>query len=273
MNKKIIVTIIFIIIFLEVTTRVNKMFGLILIIAALLYLLFKSLPLIFMFVGNKKYISENIDRAMPWYEKSYKLGQNNPMIVINYAYIILKQGDINKSEVLLREVLKKDLSSRDKTNAVINLSLILWKKHCLDDAINLLEELYKNDYKATLLYQNLGFYYILKGDLEKALEFNLEAYNYNDSDASILDNVAMNYYLMNDYDKAIEIYDKLIPMNPAFVTTYYYYGLTLKKKDKKEEALEMFQKALTCRFSFLSSVSKEEVEKEININTKNGEKE
>lgn len=263
MNKKTI-NILLIIIFIIVGLNYNAVLGFALIIAIILYVIYRNLPMLFMMIGNKKYLSKNIDKAMPWYEISYKFKHNKPAVLINYAYIILKKGDIEKSESILKEVLNNKLNDKDKINANLNLSLIFWKKGNVSEAINLLEALYNDDYKTTLLYQNLGFYYIINGNLEVALKFNKEAYNYNDSDESILDNLAMNYYFMNDYDKAFEIYDKLIPMKPSFVTTYYYYGLALEKVGKYEEALDTINKTLNYRFSFLSSVSKDEVQNEIN---------
>lgn len=263
MNKKGI-NILLIIIFIIVGLNYNAVLGFALIIAIILYVIYRNLPMLFMMIGNKKYLSKNIEEAMPWYELSYKFNHNKPTVLINYAYILLKKGDIEKSESILKDVLRNKLNDKDKINVNLNLSLIFWKKGNVIEAINLLEALYNEDYKTTLLYQNLGFYYIINGNLDRALEFNKEAYNYNDSDTSILDNLAMNYYFMNDYDKAFEIYHKLIPMKPAFVTTYYYYGLALEKVGKYEEALESLKKTLNYRFSFLSSVSKDEVQNEIN---------
>lgn len=263
MNKKAI-NILLIIIFIIVGLNYNAVLGFALILAIILYVIYRNLPMLFMMIGNKKYLSKNIDEAMPWYELSYKLKHSKPTVKINYAYILLKKGDIEKAEAILNEIIKNDnLKDNDKINTNLNLSLIFWKKGNINKAINLLEALYNKDYKTTLIYQNLGFYYIINGNLDKALEFNKEAYNYNNSDTSILDNLAMNYYLMNDYDKAFEIYEKLIPLKPAFVTTYYYYGLALEKIGKYEEALEALKNTLNYRFSFLSSVSKEDVQNEI----------
>jgi tetratricopeptide (TPR) repeat protein len=217
-----------------------------------------------MLVGNKKYFSHNINEALPWYERAYKFNHASPSVKTTYAYILLRQGIVDKAEVILTEVMKQKLNERDKVSATLNLSLVLWKKDNLDEAIKLLTDLYDTGLKTTLLYQNLGFFYILKGDLENALAFNKEALEYNNADASILDNLALNYYLMEDYRKAEEAYEKLMPMNPTFVTSYYYYGLTLEKLHKYDEALETLKKALKYRFSFLSAVKKEDVEKEIN---------
>lgn len=262
MNTKAVKTIAFLVI-LIILFSINSFLGLALILGGITYVTYRNLPTIFMVIGNRKYMNKNIDEAMFWYEKSYKFRHAKSMVMINYAYAVLKQGQIEKSEAVLREVLKRDLNERDKANANINLSLVLWKKGDLQGAIDLTEEMYSKDYKTTLVYQNLGFYYILSGDLNKALEFNLEANNYSDSDTSILDNLAMNYFLLGSYEKALEVYNNLVPMNPSFVTTYYYYGLTLEKLGKYEESLEVLKKALNYRFSFLSAVSREQVETEI----------
>lgn len=257
------ITIFFSIVLILAALNFNLLLGLLIIFGAIIYMIYRSLPTIFMFIGNKKYVASNIKEAMPWYERSYKLKHAKPTVVINYAYVLLKQGNIDKAEPVLREMLKKNLEQRDRANAIINLSLVLWKRNNLYEAISMLEGLYNEGYKNTLIYQNLGFFYIVKRDLNRALEFNLEAHNYNNSDASILDNLAMNYYFLRDYDKAVETYEKLIPMKPSFVTTYYYYGLTLEQKGRAEEALEILGRSLVYRFSFLSAVTREEVEKEI----------
>ncbi|MCM0649492.1 tetratricopeptide repeat protein [Clostridium swellfunianum] len=254
-----------IIVIVLVTTifKINILAGLLIVAGALFFFIYKNRPIIYMIRANKNYSDGNIKEAMILYEKSYKLKENNPKAAINYSYMLLKQGELDKAQNVLENIMKTTLNVGDRSNVVINLSLVLWKNGNLDEAVKALEELYGNGYKNTLVYQNLGFFYILSGDLEKALQFNTEAYEYNSSDASILDNLAMTYYHMTDYDKAIESFEKLMSMNPAFVTAYYYYGLTLDKKGKPVEALEAIKKALECNFSFLTSIKREDVENEI----------
>jgi tetratricopeptide (TPR) repeat protein len=262
MNKRLLTTVIYVMAVLFIL-RVNKLAGIGLMLATLIYLLYKGLPTIYLFQANKMYFNKEYDKAIPLYEKAYKLKHSTPSVKITYAYILIKHGHIEKSEEVLKEVMKLPLNPKDRTSAVLNLSLVLWKSNRLEDAITLLEEQYSGGYKSTILYQSLGFFYILRGNLQKSLDFNLEAYDYNDSDASILDNLALNYYMLQDFHKALEIYEKLIPMNPTFVTAYYYYGLTLEKLGRTENSLEMLKRALQCNFSFISSVTKEQVEKEI----------
>jgi len=126
----------------------------------------------------------------------------------------------------------------------------------------MLEEVFAT-YKTTTVYGSLGYLMLLKGDLEKALAFNQEAYEYNDNNSVIVDNLALNYYLLGELDKAEEIYEKLMTKNPTYPEAYYNYGLTLEAKNKIDKALEVMEKALDFKFSFLSNVSREEVENKI----------
>lgn len=262
MNKKFLITIVSILALLYIS-NINKLLGIALMFAALIYFIYSGLPTIYLAKANKSYFNKEYDKALPLYEKAYKLKNSSPTIKSTYAYILLKQGEVLKSEEILKQVMKLPLNQKDYINAVLNLSLVFWKSDRLQEAISLLEEQYNKGFKNTMMYQSLGFFYILSGELQKSLEFNLEAYDYNNSDASILDNLALNYYLLQDYTKALELYEKLLLMNPSFVTAYYYYGLTLEKTQRIDEALEMLRKALQCNFSFISSVKKEQVQQEI----------
>lgn len=241
----------------------NKILGLILFLLLVAFLLKKNISNIYALKAMKKYTGGNTREALKLYEKAYSSKNASPSIKINYAYLLLREGRAEEALEILNLLLKSPLNEKDKINATLNLSIAFWEKGDLEKAISLLEDLYDNNYKTTILYQNLGLFYVLNGNLEKALQFNLEAYEYNNTDTSILDNLGLNYYMLKDYDKALEIYEKIMPLAPTFATAYYYYGLTLKAKGRFAEALEMFEKALTCPFSLLTPIKKEEVLKEI----------
>jgi tetratricopeptide (TPR) repeat protein len=216
-----------------------------------------------MYRANKFLMDGNNETAYKLYEKAYNHKQSKPSVKITYAYVLLKEGMVEKSEAILRQVMNQKLSRKDEVNATLNLSIVLWKKNELDEAISHLKKLYEEDYKTTILYQSLGYYLILNQSYDEALKFNLEAYEYNNSDTSILDNLALNYYYLGDYQKAEELYKKLVAMNPTFVSPYYFYAQLLVKENNYKEALEMLNRALNCRFTFLSAVTKEEVQNEI----------
>ena len=118
------------------------------------------------------------------------------------------------------------------------------------------------DYKNTVVYGNLGYFYILDERYEKALEFNLEAYDYASDDFVICDNLAFSYYLNDNIQKAEEIYNLMhsAKIAPAFPEAYYNYGLVMLKKGEKEKAKALFEEALLKKFSYLSDLNKETVE-------------
>lgn len=217
---------------------------------------------VYEFSGRYAYTKNNLEKAFKLFEKAYKAKGCNRNFKILYGYLLLKQGEMAKSEEVFNLLMKEKITQSQEMQIKSNLALILWKKDKIDDALELLEKVYEQ-YKNTAVYGSLGYMYILKGDAKKAMEFNLEAYEYNDSDNIILDNMGQAYYINNEYDKAKEIYEKLIPKAPTFPEAYYNYGLVLFKLNMKDEALQQFKKAVNYKFSFVSTITKEEVEQRI----------
>lgn len=242
----------------------TKIVLVLLIIAFITYLLYSNMP-IFLFVkANKKYSQAETAEAMKLYEKAYNFKHCKPSIKIMYTYVLIRNGELDKAEKILNEVSTAKLLPKDEITIGLNLSLIMWKKNNLPEAIELLERLISKGYKNSTVYQNLGYYFILNGDYSKALEFNKEAYDYSSTDLGILDNLGMNYYFLENYEKAAEIYNDVISKNPTFATAYYYYGKTLKALGDSARALEMFNKGLGCNFTFISPIDKACLENEIN---------
>lgn len=186
-----------------------------------------------------------------------------------YAFYLMKNGDFKKARLVFdnlifpfEEQIKK--SSKDtKVQVKQNYALLLWKEGKLEEAIKITEEIIK-DYKNTVVYGNLGYFYVLSKS-EKALEFNLEAYDFASDDAVILDNLGFSYYLARDLEKAEEVYEEMHGQKnkPSFPEAYYNYGLVALKKGDKEKAKELFEEALLQKFSYLSDLDKETVEKAI----------
>ncbi len=140
-----------------------------------------------------------------------------------------------------------------------NYALALWKNGELDRAIAIYEDIFPK-YKNTIIYGSLGYLYILKGDLEKALKFNQEAMEYNDTGTVILDNLGQTYYLMGEYEKAEEIFKKLMTLSPKFPEAYYDYALVLEKLGNKSGCIENLKNALNYKPNFLSGVTVEQIQ-------------
>jgi len=217
-------------------------------------------------IGTIKYSRGNLDKAIIWYKRACKCKKVKPNIVVSLAYLLLKSGRVDEAEKILKSLDMNKIGSYDKILVTSNMALVMWKKDNLDEAISLLEEFSKEVTNTTIL-GSLGYFLILKGDLDKALEFNLNAYKYNSSDEVIKDNLAQNYFLLGDNAKAEELYEKAMTakIKPTFPAAYYNYSLVLIELGKYEKALEYLKKASTFKLSFLSSVTNEQIEEKIAV--------
>ncbi len=245
-----------------VAMMVNKWLGiaaLLVYIAVLIYLL---RPAIYTFIGTRKYAQGNTEQATHLFGRAYATGRASVRAAVSYAYILLKNEDLKKSEEILQKLIKDNQRSPQLPYIKSIMALVLWKKGNLDEAAIMQEEVVKT-YKTTSVYGSLGYLLILQGDLEKALKVNLEAYEFNSSDNIINDNLGQNYLLLGMYDKATEIYEPLLAKAPTFPEPYYNYALVLDKLGDREKALETMKKALDCKFSYLSTITKEDVEAKI----------
>lgn len=241
----------------------NKYAGLVCLLAYLLLACCLSRSTIYKLFANIKYARGDMDKTLHWYRKAYEADMAKAGTAITYAYLLIRGGNIEEAEKVFNKIFELKLGQDEKMLAESYYALLLWKKGDLDGAVNMLEKVIEK-YKTTTIYGNLGYLLILKGDLDRALEFNLEAYNYNSSNPTILDNLGQTYYLRGEQDKAVEIYEKLMLHNPKFPSAYYNYGLVLLKNADHEKALENMEKALKFNFSpSLSTINKSEIEAKI----------
>lgn len=202
-------------------------------------------------------------KALKIFLTADKIGNLNFKNKFLLGNLCLRCGAISEAKKALTAAVsmaKPRTANRYKARTM--LALVYWKEGDLDLAIETIEEIVENDVRTTMVYQNLGVLYNLKGDLKKAEKFNLEAYDYNKDDAVICDNLADTYIRMQEYEKAEKIYEDLMHRDPPprFPEAYFGYGKVLTALGKKEEGIRKMEEALEKPFSSLSVYTKEEVE-------------
>ena len=239
--------------------KTNVLAGLIFVLVVTGFYLYIKRAAIFAFIGRMAYGKGNMQDALKWFEKAYKTGVAKPQTIVSYGYLLLKSGKIEDAENVLDRLSRRRLSENDRMVLRSNMALVQWKKGNLDEAISTLEEVIKK-YETTNIYGSLGYMLIQKGDLDKALDFNLKASEYNSSSAIIMDNLGHTYYLKDNYDKAAEIYENIMESNPSFPEAYYNYALVLKAKKEYSKALETVKKALNYQLTFLSTITKSQID-------------
>ncbi|HEY5563148.1 MAG TPA: hypothetical protein VIK72_15600 [Clostridiaceae bacterium] len=258
---------------ISILVIINHVFilGLVLLI---LYLLWILLPFILkagtnysLMKSTNEYKKGNIEEAIRIYKKVYDKGKEKASSLFIYAYFLIKVGRLTEFEEVLEALSKIQLNDKEKVDFTANRALLHMKRGELIDAKDILEkEIVER--KSSVIYGSLGYLYILMNDLSKALEFNIEANEFNSTDTVIADNLGQTYFLLKEYSLAEKIYIKLMEEKPTFPDCYYNYGLVLEALNKKSEALEEYKKALGCNFSFLSSVNEKTLEEVIeNINS------
>lgn len=232
--------------------------GIISLLLVLAFLVWKNRSIIYQNSANKKYLNGDFNGALNDLNKAVSLDPKSSGVRGTYAYLLLKLGRTEEASAQIDEALKTALPS-DKNLLIQTKALILWKQERIDEAISEMEDLLKV-YENTNVYAVLGLLYLKKGDYDKALEFNLQAEDFNGSNAMILDNLGASYYFKGEYEKANEIYERVMKLKPVFPEAFYNYARVLDKLGDTEKAIEMAKHALTLKFWHISAADKEEVE-------------
>lgn len=242
----------------------NRLLG---IAAALVFAackLYSSRSAIIALKANRAFAQNKVEECIKLFEKAYNTKGCSFRNKNTYGYLQLKYGDIYKACEVYRGLLSEKLDENSVKIAKGSYSMVLWKQGKLDEAIDMLKEVYKT-YKTSALYGTLGTFLIEKGNLEEAYEFILESYEYDDTDKVILDNLGQIYCLRGENQKAIEVFEKLMEQNPHFPEAYYDYGKVLMQEGKYERALELSKEALSKEFTNLSTIKREDIEKQIGL--------
>ena len=235
--------------------------GNIFIVIYLGYMIYKNIPTILASKGSRAYNKGDKENALKYFEKAVKHSQSKPYIKSSYGYLLLREGRVDEAEPYLIEASEhKAKDSRFHFNSILNLAILNWKKGDVDKGIKLVEDI-KEQYNNTIMYEILGYLYISKGDYNKALEFNQEAYDFNPDDNVIGDNLAQSHFFLGEYDQAEKLYDSIIDF-VKFPEAFYYYGIIQWKKGDYVKAYDAFEHSLTLKNSFLSNITKADVELE-----------
>lgn len=214
-------------------------------------------------IGYVRHIRGRWEKALPRYEKGYRQGMGY-RFQLSYGLGLLRAGDFEEARELFSRILLSSAPETIRSHAKYNQGLVYWKLGRIDEAHDTMEEAFQKTPNAKS-YGALGFFKVLRGDLNDALAFNQEALEYDDEDPVILDNMGMIYYEMGDMDQALSYFLKAEEENPNQASTLYNLGRIYRKKAEATPAREKLEKALDCNITPLSAVTREEIEKELSL--------
>lgn len=233
--------------------------GLFVVFIGFLLLLWVSRATVFGILASRRLTANDDDGALKLMSLAVRSAPADVRLRASYAFLLLKFGHPEDAERELAKASSLVKTEQDRNTVRSNEALILWKKGDLAGAIALLEDLI-GTFKTTAVYSTLGFFYIAAGDNEKALSFNEEAFRFNAENTVILDNLALSRHMNGDTAGAIETYRSLMEKKPTFPDAYWNYGSVLEAAGDLEKAAYMYRNALTFRFRYTNTITREDVE-------------
>lgn len=214
---------------------------------------------IYGFIGYYNHSRGKNEKALDWYKKAEKKDVSSPNYQMAYGVLLMRTGHYEKARQLFDRLLiffPRNASIR--TNARFNLALVYWKLGDLEAAVERMTKMH-NELKNSRTYGALGYLLIEKGDLDAALQFNLEALDYDDTDPVVLDNLGQTYYRLGDVEKAFSCFQKALDQKEDLVDALYHLGNIYLQRGQLDEAKETLGKALECKISDLNTVSREDI--------------
>lgn len=227
-----------------------------------IYVTVKNLGFIIMLRGMRIYSKGDKSRGVDRLRKALSFPLK-PAHKLTCGFLILKEGNLDEADHILSSLMTSTHKKFNPHRARVYYSLVQWKRGMLDLAIDSLESLVADDYRTEVLYCNLGYFLIEKGDFQRALEVNLEALDYNGKSAVIRDNLALNYIKMEEWEKAEEISQVLVDEKPGFPEAYYHRALISLHRKDWVEASELLAIAENKNFNFLSTITPDDVARKI----------
>ncbi len=201
---------------------------------------------------------KNPEKALTWFSRAEKIRMNIKQMQ-TYAYYLMREGKVEKSEELYKKLLTAGLKPELRLRIRSDYAVLLLKTGRIDEAITELEEITVH-FSNTITYGTLGYLYLLKDNVRKAVNYNNEAYDYNSDDPVILDNMTQLHIKLGDYNEAKKYADELLEKKPYFVEAYYDAAYVYMKLGDIERAKELIEDAKCCKITFMSTVKEADLE-------------
>ncbi len=221
-----------------------------------------NMPMLYMMSANSAYKKGDRKAAVEKYKKAYRTKRLTADMEIYCGYILLKEGDKQASEEIFEAVSKKKLSEAQRDSLDVNKAILLWKKGSLDEAIELLKAVWRQNPSVTSS-GTLGALMLVKaretGEYDEVVSFCEETNEQFTYEKTIMANLGEAYYCTGRNEEALKVFGELMDCGSQAPAPYYYYALALLKAGRREEAEEKLNMAMRQRFSALSTVPKKVV--------------
>lgn len=233
--------------------------GIVVTAAAIVYFAYKALPIILAVRGKKAYGSGNYEKAYSAYTRAVNTGRASLVIRLEYSDLLMQMGKTEAAKSLLDKMLREKLPADTAKTLKLRRCMAYYKLDEKEEALSDAEEIYNDGFRTTYLYALLGMFKLERdGKSPETFSFCKEAYNYNESDRDIADNYALALYYKGKYERARGLYNVMIKKYPEFTEAYYHGAMVEYALGDYKKAIEYLEKTEECKWSALTTVSKEE---------------
>lgn len=215
------------------------------------------------FLGYLNHSKERYAKAEAHYRRGVRHGMDSLNYQMAYGVLLLRTGSFQQARDTFSHLLiTAPRKGHFRMTAKMNLALSYWKLGEVDTAVEMMEEVHQKLHNSKT-YGALGYLLIAAGDLDKALAFNVEALTYDEDDPVVLDNLAQVYYALGNREEALQYFLKAEEEKGDQADTLYYLGCLYQEEGHFETAREKWEKALLCRITALSTISRQEIEEKL----------
>lgn len=216
-------------------------------------------------IGNIYYFFRKPDKAKEFYTIAVKRNTRNVKALYNYALDALHEGRAEEALKVFQRAEKINTKVLFEKLIPLAVSSCYWVLGDIDKAIATIEDLQKKfNYINPNTLTTLAYFYLLKKDFDKAEELTNSALSDNEAYAPAWDNLGQIYYTKGEIKKAKKYFEKALEYRESMTESLYYMGLISKTEGNISKAKEYFEKANNGYISALSTITRVDIEKELN---------
>lgn len=201
------------------------------------------------FVRGARKFEKNDDRCWALFKKAINARiPSNQALYIATAFI--KQNDVDYGISIVRDIVAKQPDTDDGHMAAVTLSMGLWVKNDLEQAIKILKDLQAGGYTNRTLEINLSTYLLEHGDVDEALKVIRKAEENGMLNHGMLDNKLWALIVRNKWDECQPLVTELMDeRKPRFPEAYLHCAQVMVHQGRLDQAVTYLRSGAEQKFT------------------------
>lgn len=193
-------------------------------------------------MAMSSYQMEDFSKAAQWLEKYLAKNPNDAEATYTLGRSYLELEDFRNAIRYYQKALTLDPS---KAAWMYELGLQLYNSNDYPNAKKYFLMAGEAGYpKSNDYYENLGFAYIVTGEVENGLKNLTIVLSRKPNNKELLNDIAQALYQARHFEEALGYYQKLLELNAKDANALYMAGITFQKMGQKERGIGMCDEAI-----------------------------